>query len=108
MDESQFLQLADKTFRKIQDLLEPVDPDLADYDFSGDVLQVSFANGVTCVINTQRPTRQMWFAAKADAWHFSYEEGSGKWVDDRGSGAELLTCFAGIVKENCGVELAVG
>lgn len=108
MDESRFLLLADKTFRKIQDLLEPVDPDLADYELSGDVLQIVFPNGVKCVINTQRPTRQIWLAAKANAWHFSWEEASETWMDERGTGAELLSTIAAVVKENSGVELQVG
>ncbi len=107
MDESLFLQRADKTFRAIEDLLEPVDPDDVDYEFSGDVLQLSFANGVKCVINTQRPTRQIWLAARAQAWHFAYEEATGRWMDEKGSGTELFSCIATIVGEVAGVELAL-
>ena len=75
--EQRYLQLADQTFRRIQEALEPVDPDDAAYEFNGDVLTVSFKNGVKAVINTQRPTRQIWLAARSRAWHFSWDEASG-------------------------------
>ncbi|HEY0840532.1 MAG TPA: iron donor protein CyaY [Vulgatibacter sp.] len=107
MDESRFLQLADRTFRRIQDLLEPIDPDLADYETSGDVLQISFADGSKCVINTQRPTRQIWLAARARAWHFDWDEGTGTWIDEKGTGTELLSCLDSIVREGCGASLAL-
>lgn len=107
MDESRFLLLADQTFRTIQDLLEPIDPDVADYESSGDVLQLSFANGVKCVINTQRPNRQIWLAARSNGWHFGWDEEAERWIDVRGSGTELLACLADVVRENCGEELTL-
>lgn len=105
LDEKRYLQLADRTFRRIQDALEPVDPDDADYDFNGDVLTISFANGVKCIINTQRPTRQMWLAARSRAWHFSWDAGSESWLDDKGTGAELLSLLRDIVRENAKAEI---
>jgi CyaY protein len=105
--EKRYLQLADQTFRRIQDALEPIDPDDADYEFSGDVMTVSFKNGVKSVINTQRPTRQIWLAARSRAWHFSWDEATGTWLDEKGTGDELFAILRGIVKENAGVALGV-
>jgi CyaY protein len=105
MDESHYGRLTDETFRKIQDAFENVDPDDADAFMSGDVLTIAFKNGVKCVVNTQRPTRQIWLAARAQAWHFSYDAASGKWMDDKGRGDELLACVKRIVKENGGVDV---
>jgi len=107
MDEQRFLHLADQTFRKIQDILEPVDPDLADYEMSGDVLQITFADRSKCVINTQRPTRQIWLAARSKAWHFDWDEARGVWLDEKGSGTELFSHLAALVKDACGVDLGV-
>ncbi len=107
MDESKYLQLVDKAFRKIQDAFEDVDPDEADCYMAGDVLTVSFKNGVKCVINTQRPTRQIWCAARADAWHLSYDDATGRWMDDKGRGHELFALVRSVVKENAGVQLAL-
>ncbi|WP_373047275.1 iron donor protein CyaY [Vulgatibacter sp.] len=105
LTEPQYLKLADQAFRRIQDALEPVDPDDADYEFNGDVLTIGFANGVKCVINTQRPARQIWLAAKARAWHFSWDEGAGKWMDDKGSGDDLFGLLQRIVQENAGATI---
>lgn len=107
MDEPRYQKLADQTFRKIQDAFEHVDPDDVDAFMSGDVLTLAFKNGVKCVVNTQRPTRQIWLAARAQAWHFSYDEASERWMDDKGRGDELLACVRRIVKENSGVEIAL-
>lgn len=105
LDEKRYLQLADRTFRRIQDALEPVDPDDADYDFNGDVLTISFANGVKCIVNTQRPTRQMWLAARSRAWHFSWDEAGERWMDDKGTSTELHALLREIVRDNAGAEI---
>ena len=46
-----------------------------DLDRAGDVLTLTFADRKKAVINTQRPTRQIWVAANARAWHFVFEDG---------------------------------
>jgi CyaY protein len=107
MDESRYHQLVSEAFRRIQDAFDDVDPDDADVYMAGDVLTIAFRNGVKCVINTQRPTRQIWLAARASAWHFSYDAGSSRWLDDKGRGDELFGCVRAIVKDNAGVEVAL-
>lgn len=104
MDESRYLQLADRTFRKIADAFDQIDPDVVEAYFSGDVLTLAFKNGVKAVINTQRPTRQVWLAANARAWHFGYDEAKSQWVDDKGRG-ELFATLSEIVKEQSGLVL---
>ncbi len=106
MDESTYMTLADRTFRAIEDGLRDTDPDEVDCERAGDVLTLTFKGNRRCVLNTQRPTRQLWLAANAHAWHFSYDETKKRWVDDRhekGHEAELLSTVAGIVKELGGV-----
>lgn len=108
LTESRYLQLADQTFRRIEDALEPLDPDDVDYERAGDVLTITFANGVKCIVNTQRPTRQIWVAARANAWHLSWEESKGTWFDDKDSSIELMALLARVVKENAGLALSIG
>jgi CyaY protein len=109
MDESRYQKLADVALRAIEDLLKDVDAEVVDYERAGDVLTLTFATGKKAVINTQRPTRQIWVAANARAWHFGFEEpagaGGGRWVDDKGQGVELLAQIAAIVKESAGIDL---
>jgi len=113
MDEPTYQKLAEVALRKIEDMLADVDAEVVDVERSGDVLTLTFARGTKAILNTQRPTRQIWLAANARAWHFRYEEGGaggqggGRWVDDKGHGIELLAQVAAIVKESAGIDLPV-
>lgn len=105
MDETSYQHLADATFRKIGDAFEDVDADLVDFETAGDVLTLTFASGKRCIINTQRPTRQIWLAANSRAWHFSYDAATTRWMDDKGQGDELFATIARIVKDTAGAEV---
>ena len=109
MDESRYQKLADVALRAIEDLLKDVDAEVVDLERAGDVLTLTFASGKKAVVNTQRPTRQIWMAANARAWHFNYQEPDGaipgKWIDDKGQGVELLSQIAAVVKETAGIDL---
>lgn len=109
MDESRYQKLADVALGAIEDLLKDVDAEVVDIERSGDVLTLTFATGKKAVVNTQRPTRQIWLAANARAWHFSYQEpagtAAGRWMDDKGQGVELVAQIAAIVKEAAGLDL---
>lgn len=105
MDEARYLQLADKTFKRVMDAFDAIDPDVAEAYMAADVLTIAFANGVRCVLNTQRPVRQLWCAARASAWHFDYDEASGQWLSDKNKSEELLSVLAGIAQREGGVEV---
>jgi CyaY protein len=108
MDETTYQRLADEAFRAIGDAFEDVDSELADCEVAGDVVTIVLKGGKKCVVNTQRPARQIWLAANARAWHFSWDEPTRRWVDDKGRGEELLATLARIVKEAAGVDLSTG
>jgi CyaY protein len=104
MDESRYQKLADEAFRAIDAMLGDVDAEVVDVERAGDVITLTFADGKKAVVNTQRPTRQIWLAANARAWHFSWD--GSRWIDDKGQGVELLSQIASIVKERAGVVVA--
>ncbi len=106
MDDKRYSELTSTAFRKIEDLFKDVDAEDVDVDRAGDVLTLTFASGKKAVINTQRPTRQIWVAANARAWHFGFDESSARWVDDKGQGVELFAKIVDIVRETSGIELA--
>lgn len=105
MDESSYQKLADAAFRAIDDAFESVDPDVVDCESGGDVVTLTLRGGKKCVVNTQRPTRQIWLAANARAWHFSWDEGARRWMDDKGHGDELFATLAHIVRESTGADV---
>jgi CyaY protein len=108
MDEPTYERLVEQAFRAIGDAFENVDAEKVDCEAAGDVLTLTFADGRRCVVNTQRPTRQIWLAANARGWHFSWEETSGRWLDDKGRGDELFATLSRIVRESAGIEVVFG
>ena len=102
IDESHYLRLVAIAFRKIEDALEDVDPGDIDFDSAGDVMTLTMKNGVRCIVNTQRPVRQIWLAARSTAWHFSWDEKTSQWMDDKGRG-ELFATLTAVAKEHAGL-----
>jgi CyaY protein len=111
VDERAYQHLADATFKRLEDALKDVDTDRVDCERAGDVVTLTFPNGQKCIVNTQRPTRQIWLAATARAWHFDWSDAKKAWLDDKGrigtDGAplELFGEVKRIVREASGVEL---
>ena len=106
MDEPAYLKLADETFRRILDLFQDVDAEQADVDAAGDVVTITFASGKRCVVNTQRPVKQIWLAGGTRAWHFGWDEPTRTWRDDKGTGAELFETIRALAKDVGGVSLS--
>jgi len=105
MDESTYQRLADAALKTIVDAFEDVDSEKVDVDTVGDVVPLTLSGGRRCVVNTQRPARQIWLAANARAWHFSWDAAGQRWLDDRGRGDDLFGTIARIVKDGAGVEV---
>jgi CyaY protein len=87
MTETEYNQRIAATFRRVEDALEGVDPDVVELTATGDMLTLQFGSGVKCILNTQRAVHQLWMAARASAWHFSWDEAEGAWQDDKGRGS---------------------
>ncbi len=102
MDETTYYRHAQAAFARVEAALEGLDAEVVDFDRAGDVLTMSFPGGARCVLNTQRPTRQLWLAADAQAWHFSFDPPSKSWIDDRGAALELFARVAQIVSRHAG------
>lgn len=69
-----FDKLVAATLLSIERGLLDFDPDELEAVFSGDVLNISLADGTRIVINRQRAVRQIWMAALRRAWHFDLVE----------------------------------
>lgn len=106
MDESRYLDLVHATFRRILDAFDDVDIEDADVETAGDVITITWRDGSRCVVNTQRPVRQVWLAGGDRAWHFGWDEAGRRWIDDKGSGDELLATIEAIAARN-GLAIAI-
>lgn len=105
MDETTYYQHAKAAFRKVEEALDALGDDAVDFERAGDVLTITFPGGKKCVLNTQRPTRQLWLAADAKGWHFVLDATTGLWVDEKGTGAELYAQMSDIVRAHVGQPL---
>lgn len=107
VDEQRYLRLAEQAFHRIEEAFDAVDPDLAEVSVASDVLTITYRGGSRCIVNTQRPTRQIWLAARSRGWHFDFDEPSGRWLDDHGTGMELFRCVEEVTLETVGLEVSV-
>ena len=104
MDEREFEKRAADAWKRVLDLFENVDPDEADVEQAGDVIRIDYRGGSRVVLNTQRPARQLWLAGGASAWHFSFDDATSAWLDDKGRG-ELYAVLAELTQAAVGVKL---
>jgi len=97
MTDSEFLELADILYQKIEDCIEVSGADI-DYDQNGSLLTLEFENRTKLIINRQQPLHQVWLATLENGHHYDYKDG--QWIDDR-TGDEFL-CFlsAAITKQS--------
>jgi len=106
IDESAYLELAHGAFRRIVDAFDDVDIDDADVESAGDVITITWKDGTRCVVNTQRPVRQVWLAGGDRAWHFDWDGATASWRDAKGSGVELEGAIESIARAR-GVDVSI-
>ncbi|MCW8996141.1 MAG: iron donor protein CyaY [Psychromonas sp.] len=93
MNDSEFQQLADQLYQKIEDSIEESGADV-DYGQNGGVLTLEFENRSKLIINRQQPLHQIWLATLENGHHYDYK--AGKWIDDR-SGDEFLSFLSAAI-----------
>lgn len=94
MTESEYHLLADQTLMDIENYLETQE-DQYDFEFeiTGSVLTIIFANQTKIVINKQAPMRELWLAAKSGGYHFQYDVTQKIWFSQRDQ-REFFDCLA--------------
>lgn len=74
MTETEFLDLADLTLKRIEIAFDRLnDEDVVDVECkrSGNVLEIEFIdNGTKIIINSQAPLQEMWLAARSGGFHY--------------------------------------
>jgi CyaY protein len=104
MDEIQFRRGADECLASVEQWLDEIDSDQLDYEVGDGMVTLEFADGERCVLSRQSAARQMWLAAGARGWHFSFDAGSERWLDDK-DGGDLFLRLAELVAEKIGEEV---
>lgn len=104
MTESEFNQLSDAAFRRLEAALEAVDGE-ADFELAaGNVLEIDCPQG-KIIVNRQPSMQEIWVAARSGGFHYRFAEGV--WRDTR-DGSELFASLAKMVAAQGGgtLELA--
>jgi CyaY protein len=107
IDEARYNQLVATAFKRIVAAADTLDPDTLEAESTGDMVTLTSRSREKCVVNTQRAVRQIWVAGKGQGIHFSYDEASGTWRDDKGKGLELFAFVSDVVRELTGEALSL-
>ena len=105
IDESQYNQQIADVFKKLMKASDDLDPDILESSTSGDMVALTAASGQKCIVSTQRAVRQIWVAGKGLGIHFSFDEASQTWQDDKSHGLELYQFIQDVVKTISGTSL---
>lgn len=103
MNESEFKELADEVFERIEAALDAGDADI-EYDSNGSVLEMEFADGSKVIVNRHVPNREIWLAAKSGGFHYAMTEG--RWFSQR-DGSELFAKLGELVQIGSGKKLDI-
>ena len=101
MNESEFDQRATETLSRIEHAVEASGADL-DFENSGGILTLEFANGTKIIINKQGAAKQIWVATKSGGFHYGHV--GGQWINDQGGG-ELMRELSRFVREQSGEDV---
>ncbi len=101
MTESEFNELADTVFARIEQAIDASDADI-DYDSNGTVMEIEFGDGSKVIVNRHVPNREIWLAARSGGFHYSYQDG--QWLSQR-DGSELFARVGELVQQATGERL---
>ena len=73
MTKRDFIELSEKTFNDIEQLVDDQYPDV-DFDREGNVLTLTLEDGKVVVINRQEAMEEMWLASPLGGMHFYYDD----------------------------------
>ncbi|MBU0621028.1 MAG: iron donor protein CyaY [Gammaproteobacteria bacterium] len=101
MNESEFKELADAVFERIEAAIDSSDADI-EYDSNGSVLEMEFADGSKLIVNRHVPNKEIWLAAKSGGFHYAMTDG--RWFSQR-DGSELFAKLGELVQLGTGDRL---
>ncbi len=102
MTESEFNELADTVFTRIEEAIDGSGEDI-ECSLMGGVLELEFDDGSKIIINRHTPNREIWLAAKSGGFHYAWQDG--RWTSRR-DGSELFGKLGELVKLGCGAAVA--
>jgi CyaY protein len=102
MTESEFNELADGVFARIEQVIDNSGKDI-ECNLNGAVLELEFEDGSQIIINRHAPNQEIWLAARAGGFHYGYD--GGRWVNRR-DGSEIFAKLSELVRMAAGEEVS--
>jgi CyaY protein len=102
MTETEYRQLADAAFQRLEAALDRCDETI-DYErTAGGVLELEFEDDSRIVVNKQAAAQEIWVAARSGGFHYRFADGA--WRDTR-SGEELFTALGRLASTQAGTAI---
>lgn len=99
MTESQFNEVVEAVFAKIERAIDASEADMECYAREG-VLEIEDESGHKIIINRHAPTQELWIASKLGGNHFKLANGN--WLNTRQEGAEFFATLEKTVAQLTG------
>jgi CyaY protein len=107
LDEKTYRHILDDVFARIDRAFENVDPDVAEVSISQGALTITFDGKQRFMLTPQPSPRQLWVAFRDRAWHFDYDQPTGRWLDDRGQGVDALKLIEDTTRDTARVDITI-
>ncbi len=104
MNESEFNNIAEQTIEALQNAIDNCGADI-DYDETGGVLTLEFADGSKIIFSKQSAMNQLWMAAKSGGFHFDYDPEKQQWICDSGNYEEMYAMLSRLATEQAGEDV---
>jgi CyaY protein len=101
MTESEFNELADGVFSRIERAVDTSNADL-ECNLNGPVMELEFDDGSKIIVNRHGPNQEIWLAAKSGGFHYGWQDG--QWFSRR-DGSELFSKLGELVRLGCGEDI---
>ena len=105
MTESQYHQMLDDLFIRIEEALDELESVDIDYESGEGILTVILPDQSRIILNKQPPLLQLWVATKFNGHHFNFTE-NGEWIDER-FGGEFYAFFDEALSKQAGTPISL-
>ena len=105
MTDLEYLEAAEQVLRRVEACCDRINDETdADIDNQrvGGMITLAFANRSQIVINLQKPLHEIWMAAKAGGYHYTFDGQA--WQDTKGHG-EFFAHLSQLASEQSGLPL---
>ena len=104
MTESEYHQMLDELFIRIEEALDDLESVDIDYESGEGILTLILPDQSKIILNKQAPLMQLWVATKFNGHHFNYTDG--KWIDER-FGGEFFAFFDDAISKQAGAKVSL-